>query len=279
MLDLQIDALDLCASADCLEGWLARRERAYVCHVNVHGVMEAHRDPRVRDAYARAGLAVADGMPLVWLGRRAGHAQTGRVYGPDLMLELCARAARAGYASYYLGGTPGVAEELAAMMERRFPGLRTAGTCAPPFLPAGAAADLELARRIDDANPDIVWVGLGCPKQELWMAVHRPHLRAPLLVGVGAAFDFHTGRVRQAPPWMQRAGLEWLFRLLAEPRRLWKRYLVYNTWFVALLVAERLGLRPVQAEGDGGRTDRASQASTTDAAEKIHNDTGHPGGR
>ena len=269
VLGVRVDALDLAAAADRIEGWIAAGTRSYVCHANVHGVMEARRDPHVRAAYDGAGLTVADGMPLVWLGRRAGHAGTGRVYGPDLMLELCARAARSGASSYYFGGAPGVAEALATALAARFPGLRTAGTHAPPFGLDGRQVDREAVAAINGAKPDIVWVGLGCPRQELWMATHRPALEARVLIGVGAAFDFHTGRVAQAPPAMQAAGLEWLFRLAHEPRRLWYRYLVYNPMFVGLLALERLGLRRRAASQD---TTPAASAQTTSDVEK-------PGGR
>jgi N-acetylglucosaminyldiphosphoundecaprenol N-acetyl-beta-D-mannosaminyltransferase len=194
------------------------------------------------------------------------------------MLELCARAARSGASCFYLGGAPGVAEELAAAMEARFPGLRTAGSLAPPFGVDPHHLDEELVRRVNAAKPDIVWVGLGCPRQELWMATHRGSLEASALIGVGAAFDFHTGRKRQAPRFVMRLGLEWLFRLLAEPGRLWYRYLVYNTWFVALLVAERLGLRRAHA-ARAERPPSTSQASTTAARAQAHSDRDQPGGR
>lgn len=268
MLGVRVDALDLAAAADRIEGWIAAGTRSYVCHANVHGVMEARRDPDVRAAYDGAGLTVADGMPLVWLGRQAGHAGTGRVYGPDLMLELCARAARSGASSFYFGGAPGVAEALAATLSARFPGLRTAGTHSPAFGLDGRRVAPEAVATINAARPDIVWVGLGCPRQELWMATHRAALEARVLIGVGAAFDFHTGRVAQAPRAMQAAGLEWLFRLVQEPRRLWHRYLVYNPMFVALLALEKLGLRRRASH----TTAPAARAETTSDAEK-------PGGR
>lgn len=243
VLGVQVDAIDLRTAADRLEEWIASGRRSYVCHANVHGVMEARSDPEVRAAYNRAGLTVADGMPLVWLGRRAGHAGTGRVYGPDLMLELCARAARSGASCFYFGGAPGVAESLASAMEARFPGLRTAGTCSPPFGLDARQVDAKAVTRINAARPDIIWVGLGCPRQELWMATHRGSLEARALIGVGAAFDFHTGRVKQAPAWMQARGLEWFYRLTQEPRRLWKRYLVTNTMFVWAVMTQPLRKR------------------------------------
>jgi N-acetylglucosaminyldiphosphoundecaprenol N-acetyl-beta-D-mannosaminyltransferase len=243
VLGTMVDALDLRSAADAVESWVASDHRSYVCHANVHGVMEARGDPRVAAAYAGAGLTVPDGMPLVWLGRRAGHRGVARVYGPDLMLELCERAARRGGSCFYLGGAPGVAESLAAVLETRFPGLRTAGTWSPPFGLDPLRVDAEAVARVNAARPEIVWVGLGCPRQELWMATHRPHLDTAALMGVGAAFDFLTGRVRQAPRWMQRSGLEWLFRLIQEPRRLWRRYVLLNAQFVVHLALQLTGLR------------------------------------
>jgi N-acetylglucosaminyldiphosphoundecaprenol N-acetyl-beta-D-mannosaminyltransferase len=243
VLGTAIDAVDIRAAADEVDAWLASQRRSYVCHANVHGIMEALRDPRVAAAYAAAGLTVPDGMPLVWLGRRAGQARVARVYGPDFMLELCARAARRGGSCFYLGGAPGVADALASTLEARFPGLRTAGTWTPPFGLDATRVDAEAVARVNAAQADLVWVGLGCPRQELWMATHRPHLEAPALIGVGAAFDFHTGRVRQAPPWMQRSGLEWLFRLAQEPRRLWRRYVLLNGLFLVHLTLQLTRLR------------------------------------
>jgi N-acetylglucosaminyldiphosphoundecaprenol N-acetyl-beta-D-mannosaminyltransferase len=217
--------------------WIERGQRQYVCVANVHSVMESRRDAAVGRAYEGAGLVVPDGMPLVWLGRWQGHPDVGRCYGPDLLMAFCALAEERGYASYFYGGAPGVADELGAVLSARFPRLRVVGAIAPAFPPTPAEIEASVAR-INAARPDVVWIGLGCPRQELWMAAQRERLQAPVLVGIGAAFDFHTGRVRQAPRWMMRSGLEWLFRLGAEPRRLWYRYLVYNPWFVALLLRQ-----------------------------------------
>jgi N-acetylglucosaminyldiphosphoundecaprenol N-acetyl-beta-D-mannosaminyltransferase len=225
-----------------IEQWIAAGERRYVCHANVHGVIEAWRDPALRRIYNRAGLTVADGMPLVWVGQWRGHRSVRRVYGPDLMLALAARATAAGHRCYLYGGAPGVGDALAATLGLRFPGLRVVGTDAPPFRPLTAEEDEAAVQRINAARPDIVWVGLGCPRQERWMSAHRNRLDAAVLVGVGAAFDFHAGRVPQAPRWLMRLGLEWLFRLFQEPRRLWRRYLLYNPLFVALLALELSGL-------------------------------------
>jgi N-acetylglucosaminyldiphosphoundecaprenol N-acetyl-beta-D-mannosaminyltransferase len=237
-----------------IQGWIATRQTHYVCHANVHGVIEAWRNPWLRRVYNRAGLTVADGMPLVWVGQWRGYRAVRRVYGPDLMLTLAARAAAAGHRCYLYGGAPGVADALATTLSVRFPGLHVVGADAPPFRPLTSTEDDAAVQRINAARPDIVWVGLGCPRQEHWMAAHRDRLDAAVLVGVGAAFDFHVGRVAQAPRWIMRLGLEWLYRLLQEPRRLWRRYLLYNPLFAVLLALELLGLsRYETSDPDDGR--------------------------
>ena len=243
VLGVWIDAVDPGRARDAIEGWIARGERGYVCLSNVHTVMEARNDEALRAIVNGAALAVPDGMPLVWVGRLRGRRDVRRVYGPDLTLQLCERAAGRGYRCFFYGGAPGVAEQLAQTLSRRFPTLRVVGAEAPPFRPLTPQEDDEAVGRINAARPDIVFVGLGCPKQERWMAAHRGHLHASALLGVGAAFDFHTGRVPQAPRWMMRVGLEWLFRLGQEPRRLGYRYLVYNPLFLLHVTLELLGVR------------------------------------
>jgi N-acetylglucosaminyldiphosphoundecaprenol N-acetyl-beta-D-mannosaminyltransferase len=176
-------------------------------------------------------------MPLVWCCRRVGL-PTERVYGPDLMLAVLEQGVQAGWRSYFYGGLPGVADQLAARMSERFPGLVVAGTHSPPFGPLSPEEDDEIVARINAAEPDLVWVGLSTPKQERWMAAHVGRLQAPVLLGVGAAFDFHAGRVRQAPSWVQRSGMEWAYRLSREPRRLWRRYLRNNPAFVARILRQ-----------------------------------------
>jgi N-acetylglucosaminyldiphosphoundecaprenol N-acetyl-beta-D-mannosaminyltransferase len=255
VLRVRIHAVNPEQALERMEQWIATRARRYVCHANVHGVIEAWRDPAVRRIYNRAGLTVADGVPLVWVGHWRGHRSVRRVYGPDLMLMLAARAAEAGHRCYLYGGAPGVADALAATFGLRFPGLRVVGTDAPPFRPLTADEDEAAVQRINAARPDVVWVGLGCPRQERWMAAHRDRLDAAVLVGVGAAFDFHAGRVPQAPRWLMRLGLEWLFRLFQEPRRLWRRYLLYNPLFVALLALELSGLSQQEVTDPHGAED------------------------
>ncbi len=243
-----VDAVDPAATLDTIGRWIGGGERRYVVFANVHGIMEAARDPAVRRAYAGAGLTVPDGMPLVWMARLRGQGGVRRVYGPDTLLAVCERAAREGWSCFFYGGADGVAEDLASGMARRFPGLRVAGVRSPPFRALSEDEQSEEVARINGSGASVVFVGLGCPKQERWMEEQRGRLTAPVLLGVGAAFDFHTGRVRQAPRWMMALGLEWLFRLAAEPRRLWRRYLVYNPLFVWYATLQLLGLRRVPGE-------------------------------
>jgi N-acetylglucosaminyldiphosphoundecaprenol N-acetyl-beta-D-mannosaminyltransferase len=233
-------------AVETIEEWIQAGKRHYVCVTGVHGVMESQRDEELRRIHSHAGLVTPDGVPLLWLGRLRGFADMDRVYGPDLMLRLCDRSPFRGYRHYLYGGGEGVPERLGARLSKRFPGLDIVGSYSPPFRPLTPEEDDEVVRRLNAARPDIIWVGLGTPKQERWMEAHRSRLRAPVLIGVGAAFDFHSGLKRQAPRWMQRGGLEWLFRLASEPRRLWRRYLVNNTWFIALVLAQACGLKRFQ---------------------------------
>lgn len=220
-----------------------RLRLGYVCATGVHGVSEAQRDPAVRRALNAGWLNVPDGMPLAWLGRWHGHRQVTRVYGPDLMLAVCDAGRAAGLTHYFWGGAPGVPERLREELTRRFPGLRVVGVLSPPFRPLTADEAAALRAEVAAKRPDVLWVGLSTPKQELFMAAHWAQLDAGVLVGVGAAFDFLSGHVKQAPRWMQRSGLEWLFRLAVEPRRLWRRYLVNNPLFVVRLLLQATGLR------------------------------------
>jgi N-acetylglucosaminyldiphosphoundecaprenol N-acetyl-beta-D-mannosaminyltransferase len=212
--------------------WIEDGEQHYVCVTGVHGVMESQRDPELLLIHNGSGLTTPDGMPMVWASRWAGIRHVDRVYGPDLMLELSARAATNGWRSFFYGGAPGVAEVLASRLVERFPGLPVVGTYSPPFRSLTPEEDDEVVRMINQADPVLVWVGLSTPKQERWMADHIGKVRAPVLLGVGAAFDIHAGVLPQAPRWVQRSGFEWLYRLAREPRRLWRRYLYNNPRFV-----------------------------------------------
>ena len=247
VLGVRVDTVQIPDVIARMEEWIARREGCrFVAVTGMHGVTEAQHDAEFKTILNAAGLVVADGMPLVWIGRRYGFEMRRRVYGPELMETFCKETAEKGYRHYFYGGAPGVGEELAARFVSRFPGMVVAGTYSPPFRSLTREEDGEVIQAIEVAQADIVWVGLSTPKQERWMYEHRERLNIPVLVGVGAAFDFHTGRIAQAPEWMRERGLEWLFRLAMEPRRLWRRYLVYGAEFAALVLLELLGLKKVR---------------------------------
>jgi N-acetylglucosaminyldiphosphoundecaprenol N-acetyl-beta-D-mannosaminyltransferase len=218
---------------DWMDATIAAGQRGYLTAAAVNLVMCAQEEQDTRAAVLGATLALPDGQPLVWALHALGHRQATRIYGPDLMALFCARAASSGTPIYLYGGrTPAALELLKERLSERFPGLAIAGGFSPPFRPLSAEEETRVIADIEDSGAAVVWVGIGQPKQELWMAMMRPRLRAPLLVGVGAAFDFHAGLVTQAPPWMQRNGLEWTYRLSREPRRLWRRYARHNPRFV-----------------------------------------------
>jgi N-acetylglucosaminyldiphosphoundecaprenol N-acetyl-beta-D-mannosaminyltransferase len=224
---------------DWMDAMIAGGGRGYVTAAAVNLVMSAREDPEARTAVLDATLAVPDGQPLVWALRALGHARATRVYGPDLMARFCARAARAGTPIYLYGGrSPEALKLLERRLRERFAGLEIAGGLSPPFRPLTPAEEEQVIAAIDSSGAAVVWVGTGQPKQEKWMHHMRPRLSAPLLVGVGAAFDFHAGIVSQAPRWMQRSGLEWTYRLSREPRRLWRRYAHQNPRFVAGFIGQ-----------------------------------------
>jgi N-acetylglucosaminyldiphosphoundecaprenol N-acetyl-beta-D-mannosaminyltransferase len=243
ILGVRVSAVSLHSAARRIDDWAKRGERHYVAVTGVHGLIEAQDDPAFKRILNGAGLCVPDGVPLVWLSRLAGRSHVTRVFGPDLMLEVSALLARRRGRAFYYGGQEGVADQLAASMVARFPGLRTAGVHCPPFRPLEAAERREAIARINASEADVLWVGLSTPKQERWMAEFRPELNVPVLLGVGAAFDYNTGRIDRAPPWVQSAGLEWLFRITQDPKRLWKRYARSNPLFLYYLACERLGLK------------------------------------
>jgi len=242
ILGMRVDPTSYEEATRKVLAWAGAGESRYVCVASVHMVMEAHDDPGFKALVNAADLVTPDGMPLVWMLRRLGYPQQERVYGPELMLRVCERAARQGVPVGFYGGHPEALEALVNNLKSRFPGLRVVYAYSPPFRSLTPEEDEKVTGEINASGARILFVGLGCPKQERWMAEHKNKVQAVML-GVGAAFDFHAGRVRQAPAWMQRAGLEWLFRLLMEPRRLWRRYLRHNPRFIALAMAQLLGLR------------------------------------
>ncbi|HKO13746.1 MAG TPA: WecB/TagA/CpsF family glycosyltransferase [Acidobacteriaceae bacterium] len=242
VLGVGIDAVDLPRAVEAIASSIARRDGGYVCVTGVHGVMESQRDPTFRRILNESLVTTPDGMPMVWVGRARGFTRMRRVYGPDLMLELCRRSRDAGFSHFLYGGIPGVAGQLAQRLIERFPGLRVLGTYTPPFRPLTDAEEDALVQHITALRPDIIWVGLSTPRQERFMARLAPRVAPAVMIGVGAAFDFHTGRVRQAPRWMQQCGLEWLFRAIQEPRRLGPRYARNNVPFIFRILLQSLGV-------------------------------------
>jgi N-acetylglucosaminyldiphosphoundecaprenol N-acetyl-beta-D-mannosaminyltransferase len=230
-------ALGLIATA------LKDRIRGYICVTGVHGIMEAQRHREFRRVLDGALLVLPDGMPTVWVGRWQGHMQMRRVFGPDFMLAVCRRSVTEGWTHFVYGGKAGVAEELRTNLQERFPGIQIVGTYTPPFRELTSLEDMELQEQIRQLSPDIVWIGLSTPKQERFMAQYMPRLNCKLMIGVGAAFDIHTGGLRDAPDWVKNAGLQWLHRLCQEPSRLWKRYLINNSMFLLQIGLQFSGLR------------------------------------
>ncbi|MBS0523478.1 MAG: WecB/TagA/CpsF family glycosyltransferase [Proteobacteria bacterium] len=224
VLGTSVSAIDLDRAIAVIEDWVTNRTPNYVCVTGAHGIIESRRDQLLRRIHNDAGIVAPDGMPVVFLARRLGIKTIARVYGPDLMRRLTEISARRGYRQFYYGGSPGLAERLAATLKVRHPGLVVAGTFTPPYRPLTPEEDEAAIAAINASQADVLWVGLSTPKQEFWMASHVGRLNVPVLIGVGAAFDFLAGTKPQAPAWMQQAGLEWAYRLGQEPRRLWRRY-------------------------------------------------------
>jgi N-acetylglucosaminyldiphosphoundecaprenol N-acetyl-beta-D-mannosaminyltransferase len=264
VLGVGISAINMDLAVAELSRWVEEREQHYVCVTGVHGVMESQSDPALLRIHNHSGLTAPDGMPMVWAGKRAGAEHMSRVYGPDLMLEVCSRSVAEGWKHFFYGGKEGVPELLEARLTGRFPGLNVVGTHSPPFRDLTEAEAGAVAEAINAANPDFVWVGLSTPKQERWMDANISRLQAPAVLGVGAAFDIHAGLLPQAPGWMQRRGLEWLYRLLKEPRRLWKRYLGNNPRFVWKVLRRPPRLVPV-GELEGG-----SEPPDTTTESELH---------
>lgn len=241
ILGVGISAINMGQALEIIDDWIATREPHYICVTPAHGVMDCHAEPELRQIFNSSGLTTPDGMSIVWLLRLHGKKHVSRVYGPDLMQAVCERSSSRGYRHFLYGGAEGVAEALRDRLSAACPGLRIVGTHCPPFRELTPEEDQDVVRRIDASGADVVWVGISTPKQERWMARNVGRLNAPVLIGVGAAFDFLSGRKRQAPRWMQRSGLEWLFRLMTEPRRLWRRYARYPV-FALLVLGQALGL-------------------------------------
>lgn len=251
VLGIGVHAVNLARAAEIIEEAVDANRNGYVCVTGVHGVMEAQRNSTFRTALDEALLVVPDGVPTVWVGRSQGHDEMGRVFGPDLMMEICRRSVFSGHTHFLYGGNPGVAERLRETLENRFPGIRILGTYTPPFRPLSAVERAGLECQVSELAPDFIWVGLSTPKQEQFMAESFGSLNCKIMLGVGAAFDIHTGRVKDAPDWIKKSGLQWLHRLFQEPSRLWKRYLVNNSGFLIRIAFQLAGLRRYRLSARG----------------------------
>lgn len=241
ILGIKISALDINMTLAQLDAWITERSHQYVCVIPAHSIIDTYNQPTLRPIFNSSGMNTPDGMAVVWLLKLKGHHHVERVYGPDLLLATCKYGLEKKNRHYFYGGAPGVAEKLVQNLSLRFPGLQVAGTFTPPFRPLSRAEDEEAICRINQAQADILWIGLSSPKQEVWMHEHLGKLNVPVMVGIGAAFDFLSGTKPQAPIWVQHSGLEWLFRLANEPKRLWPRYRQYPK-FMLLVLAELAGV-------------------------------------
>lgn len=250
VLGIGVSPVNMMRAAESVNRTIAKKEKGYVCVTGVHGIIESQRDPELQAIHNRSFMTVPDGMPLVWIGRILGHRNIGRVYGPDLMTEVCQAGVAKQWSHFLYGGQKGVAEQLAKNLQERFPGIRIAGTFTPPFRPLNENEEAALKKQVASARPDCFWVGLSTPKQERFMAEYMDRLDVSVMFGVGAAFDVHTGRMVDAPEWIKAAGLQWLHRLCQEPRRLWKRYLVNNPLFLVKVFAQLFGLKRYGLDGE-----------------------------
>jgi N-acetylglucosaminyldiphosphoundecaprenol N-acetyl-beta-D-mannosaminyltransferase len=244
VLGVKVSAVDLNSAVDLADRWIGSTTgHAYVCVTGVHGVMEAHADCELRRILNHAYINVPDGMPMTWVGRLQGFRKMDRVFGPDFMTALCRLSAHRGYRNFFYGGKPGIAERLSVTLQGKFPGLQVVGTFTPPFRDLTLEEERDLLARVRRLRPHILWVGLSTPKQERFMERYVDSLQVPLMVGVGAAFDYHTGQIRDCSEWVKRAGLQWLHRLIQDPRRLWKRYLRNNPAFLWHIACQLSQLR------------------------------------
>lgn len=248
VLGVDVSAVNMEAAIDLAARWIATGRSGYICMSGVHGVMEAQSNLQLGQILNNAVINAPDGMPMSWIGWLRGHAQMDRVYGPDFMTNVCRLSISKGYRHYLYGGQPGVAQSVKNALEERCPGLQIVGIFCPPFRPLSREEEDAFFDDVWHAKPDVLWVGLSTPKQECFMGKYVERLGVPLLIGVGAAFDFHAGRIHDAPGWIKRLGLQWLHRLLQEPRRLWQRYLLNNPVFLWKIALQLLNLRSYEHE-------------------------------
>jgi N-acetylglucosaminyldiphosphoundecaprenol N-acetyl-beta-D-mannosaminyltransferase len=240
ILGVPIAAVSLDEAVSYIENAVEMGRKTYITATSIHGIMESQDDPKIMRIHSDAGMCVPDGMPNVWIGRMLGYKNMQRVYGPDLMLEVLKRFRNKGYSHFFYGGKEGVPEILQNRLIKKFPGVKICGTLSPPFRHMNEREEGELSKLVEQLSPDIIWVGLSTPKQEIWMAEHIKRLNAKVMIGVGAAFDFHAGLLQQAPNWVQKIGMEWFFRMCMEPRRLSRRYLKNIPRFIYKVIKQFL---------------------------------------
>jgi len=238
ILGVNVSATNLSLACESIGNWIETKKKTYVCIVPVSTIVDCQSDLKYKDIVNGAGMATPDGMPLVWIGKSSKNKTIQRTYGPDLMMNMCQRSQEKGYRHYFYGSTPERSQKLKNRLKEIYPALNIVGCFSPGFQDQNTIEEEVVLKEINQAKPDVLWVGLGSPKQDYWMYNHRDKLDVPVMVGVGAAFDFISGSKPQAPRWMQQNGLEWLFRLCCEPKRLWRRYLIGNTKFVFLLIKD-----------------------------------------
>jgi len=238
ILGVKISVIDINDACLLIEDVILKRHKIYICVCPVSTIMECKRNKKVLTSVNSADLVTPDGMPVVWIGKMQGYKNIRRVYGPELMQKICGISEKNGYRNYLYGSSPNVLSKLREKLHKEYPGLIISGIFSPPFRQLSKDEDDKVVEDINSSNVDIVWVGLGSPKQDLWMYEHRDRINAPVMIGVGAAFDFLSGIKLQAPRWIRNNGFEWLFRLITEPNRLWRRYLINNSLFVFYVTLE-----------------------------------------
>lgn len=241
VLGMKVDMVQIPDVLNVMIRWISNKEIGnYVVISNANDAVLSKKNRTVKKAVNSSSLSVPDGKSLVLLGRLYGYKLKRRVYGPELMNEFCKLAAEKGYSNYFYGGSEGLPEKLKTKLIMKYPALNVVGTYSPPFRKLTEEEDKSIVEMINRANPDVLWIGLGCPKQQLWMYEHKDNIKVPIMIGIGAAFDFHAGTKKQAPLWMREHGLEWFFRLITEPKRLWKRYIVDGVFFLYNIFIEFL---------------------------------------
>ena len=270
VLGVRVSAVDLKSAVDLSDQWIrSARGHGYICATGVHGVMEAHADSDVLRVLNHALINVPDGMPMSWVGHLQGFRNMDRVFGADLMTAMCRLSVERGYRNFLYGGKPGVAALLSETLQRKIPGLQVVGTYTPPFRSLTSDEEYEVLAQVRESRPHILWVGLSTPKQERFMAQYVDYLQVPLMFGVGAAFDFHTGAIRDSSAWVKRSGLQWLHRLIQDPRHLWKRYLRNNPAFLLHIALQLSRLRQYPAGSEATSTGALHVIKTLGARSEL----------